>query len=138
VNCAAVSESLFEAEPFGHERGAFTGAVRTRRGVIEQAEGGALFLDEVGAMTPSVQAKLANRRDRASSGHSCKNMWEQIRRLAIAAPDAPDGPSPIADFRSCRRYLACVPALRGAPSAHRDQTSGRCPPPVTIRSVPAI
>ena len=58
VNCAAVSESLLEAELFGHERGAFTGAIRTRRGVFEQAEGGTLFLDEIGEMTPGMQAKL--------------------------------------------------------------------------------
>ena len=58
LNCAAVSESLLEAEMFGHERGAFTGAIRTRRGVFEQAEGGTLFLDEVGEMTPAMQAKL--------------------------------------------------------------------------------
>jgi DNA-binding NtrC family response regulator len=58
VNCAAVSESLLEAELFGHERGAFTGAIRARRGVFEQAEGGTLFLDEIGEMTPGMQAKL--------------------------------------------------------------------------------
>jgi len=58
LNCAAVSESLLEAEMFGHERGAFTGAIRARRGVFEQAVGGTLFLDEVGEMTPAMQAKL--------------------------------------------------------------------------------
>lgn len=58
LNCAAVSESLLEAELFGHERGAFTGAIRAKRGVFEQAEGGTLFLDEIGEMTPAMQAKL--------------------------------------------------------------------------------
>ena len=58
LNCAAVSESLLEAELFGHERGAFTGAIRAKRGVFEQAEGGTLFLDEIAEMTPGMQAKL--------------------------------------------------------------------------------
>lgn len=56
VNCAAVSNSLMQAELFGHERGAFTGAVHARAGLFEQADGGTLFLDEVGDMPLSVQA----------------------------------------------------------------------------------
>ncbi|MEY2686282.1 MAG: hypothetical protein RL375_480 [Pseudomonadota bacterium] len=58
VNCAALTESLLESELFGHERGAFTGAVGDRKGRFEQAHGGSLFLDEVGDISPSFQAKL--------------------------------------------------------------------------------
>jgi transcriptional regulator with GAF, ATPase, and Fis domain len=58
INCAALPDQLLESELFGHERGAFTGAVSTKPGRIEQAAGGVLFLDEVGEMAPTVQAKL--------------------------------------------------------------------------------
>jgi len=58
VNCAALPESLMEAELFGYERGAFTGANRAKRGVFEQADGGVLFLDEIGDMPLAMQAKL--------------------------------------------------------------------------------
>ncbi|HEV2856312.1 MAG TPA: sigma-54-dependent Fis family transcriptional regulator [Thermoanaerobaculia bacterium] len=58
LNCAALPEQLLESELFGHERGAFTGAVSARPGRIEQAAGGILFLDEVGEMSPAVQAKF--------------------------------------------------------------------------------
>ncbi len=58
VNCAALPEQLLESELFGHERGAFTGAVQTKVGRIEQAQGGTLFLDEVAEMSPLVQAKF--------------------------------------------------------------------------------
>ena len=58
VNCSAVSETLFESEFFGHERGAFTGAIATRRGFVQMADGGTLFLDEVGEIPLSCQAKL--------------------------------------------------------------------------------
>ncbi len=58
VNCAAIPSDLLESELFGHERGAFTGAVRRRRGSFELAHGGSLFLDEVGSLHPVLQAKL--------------------------------------------------------------------------------
>jgi DNA-binding NtrC family response regulator len=58
INCAALTESLLESELFGHERGAFTGAVAQKIGRIERAEGGTFFLDEIGELRPDLQAKL--------------------------------------------------------------------------------
>lgn len=58
MNCAALSESLLESELFGHEKGSFTGAVGRKIGKFEQAHRGSIFLDEVGEMTPAVQAKF--------------------------------------------------------------------------------
>jgi DNA-binding NtrC family response regulator len=58
INCTAIPDTLMESELFGHAKGSFTGAIQRKRGLFEEAEGGTIFLDEIGDMDPSLQAKL--------------------------------------------------------------------------------
>src|SRR5207302_3677416 len=58
INCSAIPETLLESDLFGHERGAFTGAVVQKKGRLEVADGGVVFLDEIGELAPALQVKL--------------------------------------------------------------------------------
>ena len=76
VNCAALPDDLFESELFGHARGAFTGAVSDRAGLVEEADGGTLFLDEVADLSPRAQAKLL----RVVQQHEVRRIGETFSR----------------------------------------------------------
>jgi DNA-binding NtrC family response regulator len=85
VNCASLPESLIEAELFGYERGAFTGAQKTHRGKFEQAHGGTIFLDEIGDMPPSLQARLLRvLQDRSVSRLGSESVMKLDVRVILA------------------------------------------------------
>jgi DNA-binding NtrC family response regulator len=120
VHCAALSESLLESELFGHERGAFTGALKTKIGRLEQADGGTLFLDEVGELSPAVQTKLL----RALAERS----FERVGGLAtlhvdlrVVAASNRDLPKAIAEgrFREDLYYRLNVVTLDAPPLRER-------------------
>ena len=84
VNCAAIPSELIESELFGHERGAFTSAIKQRRGKFEQADGGTLFMDEIGDMSLAAQAKVlrALQENRISRVGSDKDIDVDVRVIA--------------------------------------------------------
>jgi DNA-binding NtrC family response regulator len=121
LNCSAIPESLFEAEMFGYEKGAFTGADRRRTGKIEQADGGTLFLDEVAEMPAAAQAKLL----RVLEERSITRIGgEESRRVDIRVVSATNrhdlkGMIETGDFREDLFYRLNVFAVRMPPLRDR-------------------
>jgi DNA-binding NtrC family response regulator len=85
LDCTAVSHSLIESELFGHERGAFTGAVAQRKGVFEQADGGTLFIDEIGDLELDMQPRLLRALERSEVRRVGGDRWIQCDVRIVAA-----------------------------------------------------
>ena len=147
VNCGALTESLLEAELFGYEKGAFTGAGRTKKGVFEQADGGTLFLDEIGDMPQAMQVKLL----RALQERSIVRVGGEAQipvniRLVCATHHTLQDRVASGDFREDLYYRINVVELRIPPLRERPEdilpiarhllaemsgASGKLPPALT-------
>ena len=127
INCAAIPEALLESELFGHERGAFTGADRRRIGKFEQADGGTIFLDEIGDMTPATQAKMLRLLQDGRFERVGGNETIQADVRLIAATNR-DLEAMIADgrFRQDLYYRLKVFTIRAARRCASGRTTCRC------------
>jgi transcriptional regulator with GAF, ATPase, and Fis domain len=120
VNCAAIPPELIESELFGHERGAFTGAVGRKRGHFEMADAGTIFLDEIGDMIPSAQAKVLRV---LQSGEFTRVGGEQTLKVdvRVVAATNRDLPAAVAagQFREDLYFRLAVVPLRAPPLRER-------------------
>jgi len=118
LNCAAIPETLLEAELFGHTRGAFTGAVQSRAGRIEAANGGTLFLDEIGEMPLSLQSKMLRFLESGELQRVGDNEMIHVDVRVIAASHQPLQQRAVERtfrldlYHRLAVFPVCVPALR--------------------------
>jgi Nif-specific regulatory protein len=135
LNCASLPENLLESELFGHEKGAFTGAVTSRKGRFEMADGGTLFLDEIGDISPAFQAKLLRvlqegELERVGGGRTLKldvRLIAATHRDLEAAVDA-------GDFREDLYYRLNVMPILLPPLRERSKTCRKSPATCSIAS----
>ncbi len=122
VNCAAVPESLLESELFGHERGAFTGASKSRRGYFELAHKGTIFLDEITEMSPHLQAKLLRvLQERQVQRLGAEKPIDVDLRIMAATNRDPDEAIKAKTFRSDLYYRLSVVTLPIPPLRDRPE-----------------
>jgi DNA-binding NtrC family response regulator/tetratricopeptide (TPR) repeat protein len=122
VNCASFQDDLFEAELFGHARGAFTGAHAERAGLFEQADGGTLFLDEISELTPRAQAKLLRALQEGEIRRLGENTARRVDVRVIAASNRALGDeSKAGRFRQDLLFRVAVIKLAIAPLRERRE-----------------